>query len=112
MVTYGRGKGIVVCIGMKTEVGKIANMINQVEDTETPLQRRLNSLGKTLGIAAIVICIVIFLVGLVQGKEPIHMFMTAVSLAVAAIPEGLAAVSTIVLAIGVQKMVKKKTSSS
>ncbi len=107
MVTYGRGKGIVVGTGMNTEVGKIAGMINEVEETETPLQRRLNSLGKTLGIACIVICIVIFLIGLAYGKDPVDMFMTAVSLAVAAIPEGLAAVSTIVLAIGMQKMAKK-----
>ncbi len=107
LVTYGRGKGIVVETGMTTEVGKIAGMINSTEKQETPLQQKLNKLGKTLGIAAIVICIFIFLVGLIQGKEPINMFMTAVSLAVAAIPEGLVAVSTIVLAIGVQKMVKK-----
>ena len=107
LVTYGRGKGIVVETGMTTEVGKIAGMINNTKEQETPLQQKLNKLGKTLGIAAIVICIVIFLVGLLQGKEAIHMFMTAVSLAVAAIPEGLVAVSTIVLAIGVQKMVKR-----
>ena len=107
LVTYGRGKGIVVETGMTTEVGKIAGMINQAEEQTTPLQDKLNKLGKTLGIAALVICIVIFIVGLIQGKEPIHMFMTAVSLAVAAIPEGLVAVSTIVLAIGVQKMVKR-----
>ena len=107
LVTYGRGKGIVVETGMTTEVGKIAGMINNTEKQETPLQQKLNKLGKTLGISALVICIVIFIVGLVQGKEPIHMFMTAVSLAVAAIPEGLVAVSTIVLAIGVQKMVKR-----
>ncbi|MCI9246037.1 MAG: cation-translocating P-type ATPase, partial [Clostridia bacterium] len=88
-------------------VGKIAGMINEVEDTETPLQQKLNKLGKVLGIAAIVICIVIFFIGLLYGKDPMDMFMTAVSLAVAAIPEGLAAVSTIVLAIGVQRMVKK-----
>ena len=107
LVTYGRGKGIVVETGMTTEVGKIAGMINSTEKQETPLQQKLNALGKTLGIVAIAICILIFIIGLVQGKEPIHMFMTAVSLAVAAIPEGLVAVSTIVLAIGVQKMVKK-----
>ena len=107
LVTYGRGKGIVVETGMTTEVGKIAGMINSTEKQETPLQQKLNKLGKTLGIAALVICIFIFIVGLIQGKEPIHMFMTAVSLAVAAIPEGLVAVSTIVLAIGVQKMVKR-----
>ncbi len=107
LVTYGRGKGIVVETGMTTEVGKIAGMINSTEKQETPLQQKLNQLGKTLGIVAIVICVIIFTIGLLQGKEAIHMFMTAVSLAVAAIPEGLVAVSTIVLAIGVQKMVKK-----
>ncbi len=107
LVTYGRGKGIVVETGMTTEVGKIAGMISSTEEQETPLQQKLNKLGKTLGIAAILICLVIFVVGLLQGKEAIHMFMTAVSLAVAAIPEGLVAVSTIVLAIGVQKMVKR-----
>ena len=107
LITYGRGKGIVVETGMNTEVGKIAGMINEVEETETPLQQKLNKLGKTLGIVAIVICVIIFIIGLLYGKEPIEMFMTAVSLAVAAIPEGLAAVSTIVLAIGVQRMVKK-----
>ncbi len=107
LITYGRGKGIVVETGMNTEVGKIATMINEAEDEETPLQVKLNNLGKTLGIVALVICAIIFVVGTIYGKEPIHMFMTAVSLAVAAIPEGLAAVSTIVLAIGVQRMVKK-----
>ena len=107
LVTYGRGKGIVVETGMTTEVGKIAGIINSTQKQETPLQQKLNKLGKTLGIAALSICIFIFIIGLIQGKEPIHMFMTAVSLAVAAIPEGLVAVSTIVLAIGVQKMVKR-----
>ena len=107
LVTYGRGKGIVVETGMTTEVGKIAEMINETEEQITPLQEKLNKLGKTLGITAIIICVIIFIIGLLQNKEPIHMFMTAVSLAVAAIPEGLVAVSTIVLAIGVQKMVKK-----
>jgi len=107
LITYGRGKGIVVETGMNTEVGKIASMISETKETQTPLQQKLNKLGKTLGIVAIVICIVIFLIGLLNGKETMEMFMTAVSLAVAAIPEGLAAVSTIVLAIGVQRMVKK-----
>mgnify|MGYP000150985326 FL=1 len=107
LITYGRGKGIVVETGMTTEVGKIAGMLDSTEEQVTPLQEKLNKLGKTLGIVALVICVFIFVIGLIQGKEPIHMFMTAVSLAVAAIPEGLVAVSTIVLAIGVQKMVKK-----
>ena len=107
LITYGRGKGIVVETGMNTEVGKIAQIINSTEEGTTPLQEKLNKLGKTLGIVALAICAIIFIVGMLYGKEPIHMFMTAVSLAVAAIPEGLAAVSTIVLAIGVQRMVKK-----
>ncbi len=107
LVTYGRGKGIVVETGMNTEVGKIAEMLSGAGEQETPLQKKLNSLGKTLGIVALVICVIIFVIGLIQGREVVSMFMTAVSLAVAAIPEGLAAVSTIVLAIGVQKMVKK-----
>lgn len=107
LITYGRGKGIVVETGMETEVGKIAGIINETVDAATPLQVKLNKLGKTLGIVAIIICIIIFVVGIAIGKDAMEMFMTAVSLAVAAIPEGLAAVSTIVLAIGVQRMVKK-----
>ena len=107
LITYGRGKGIVVETGMNTEVGKIADILSNTNETETPLQNRLNKLGKILGIVALAICAFIFIIGLLYGKNPIDMFMTAVSLAVAAIPEGLAAVSTIVLAIGVQKMVKK-----
>ncbi len=107
LITYGRGKGIVVETGMNTEVGKIAGIINETIDSETPLQNKLNRLGKTLGILALAICAIIFIVGLLYGKNWIDMFMTSVSLAVAAIPEGLAAVSTIVLAIGVQRMVKK-----
>ena len=107
LITYGRGKAVVVETGMNTEVGKIADIINTAEETGTPLQQKLNKLGKTLGIVALVICAVIFGVGLLYGKEPIHMFMTSVSLAVAAIPEGLPAVFTIVLAIGVQRMVKR-----
>lgn len=107
LITYGRGKAIVVETGMNTEVGKIADMLSAEEDRKTPLQIKLDSLGKTLGIVALIICAVIFIAGLIQGKEIVSMFMTAVSLAVAAIPEGLAAVSTIVLAIGVQKMAKR-----
>ena len=107
LITYGRGKGVVVETGMNTEVGKIAGILNETEETQTPLQIKLNKLGKTLGVAALLICLVIFIIGILYGKNPLDMFMVAVSLAVAAIPEGLAAVSTIVLAIGVQKMVKK-----
>jgi Ca2+-transporting ATPase len=107
MVTYGRGRGIVVSTGMQTQVGKIADMLQHAGDTETPMSRRLNQLGRMLGIVALAICALIFGVGVLYGNSAMSMFMTAVSLAVAAIPEGLPAVSTIVLAIGVQRMVKK-----
>lgn len=107
IVTYGRGRGVVVATAMKTEVGKIASMIQQTEDTETPMKLRLEQLGKFLGIAALAICGVIFLVGILYSNPVLDMFMTAVSLAVAAIPEGLPAISTVVLAIGVQRLVKK-----
>jgi len=107
MVTYGRGRGVVVSTGMRTEVGKIADMLQKTVDTETPMRRRLEQLGKVLGIAALIICAVIFIVGVLYGNSIISMFMTAVSLAVAAIPEGLPAVSTVVLAIGVQRLVKR-----
>ncbi len=107
MVTYGRGKGIVVETGMNTEVGKIAEMIENADSGMTPLQKKLEVLGKTLGISALIICVIIFVIGLLYGKEPVHMFMSAVSLAVAAIPEGLPAIATIVLSMGVQRMVKK-----
>ncbi len=106
LVSYGRGKGIAVATGMNTEVGKIAGMIQSVPDTKTPMQIKIDQLGKFLGIAAIVICAVIFLVGILEGRNVMEMFMTAVSLA-AAIPEGLPAVSTIVLAVGVQRLAKK-----
>lgn len=107
MVTYGRGRGVVVATGMQTEVGRIADMLQQTVNTETPMNRRLEQLGKVLGIAALIICAVIFIVGVLYGNSVLSMFMTAVSLAVAAIPEGLPAVSTVVLAIGVQRLVKR-----
>lgn len=107
MVTYGRGRGVVVATGMQTQVGKIADMLQHAGDTETPMSRRLNQLGRMLGIVALAICALIFGVGVLYGNSVMSMFMTAVSLAVAAIPEGLPAVSTIVLAIGVQRMVKR-----
>lgn len=106
VVTYGRGKGVVVNTGHESEIGKIATMIQSFEDETTPLQRKLNQLGKVLGIATIVICIVIFGIGLLQGREVLEMLMVAISLAVAAIPEGLPAIVTIVLAMGMNKMVK------
>ena len=107
LITYGRGKGIVVETGMNTEVGKIASMLDKAEKQITPLQMKLNKLGKTLGIVSLAICAFIFLIGIIQGKDLLSMFMVAVSLAVAVVPEGLVAVTTIVLAIGVQNMVKK-----
>ena len=107
MVTYGRGRGVVVTTGMQTQVGRIADMLQHAGDTETPMSRRLNQLGRMLGIVALAICALIFGVGVLYGNPVMSMFMTAVSLAVAAIPEGLPAVSTIVLAIGVQRMVKR-----
>ncbi len=105
--TFGRGRGIVVETGHNTEIGKIAEEIQVIEDETTPLQKQLNNLGKFLGIATIVICIGVFGIGLIQGREILEMFMVAVSLAVAAIPEGLPAIVTIVLALGMNKMVKR-----
>ena len=89
VVTFGRGKGIVVGTGMNTEIGKIAGMLNRDSDTQTPMQVRLEKLGKVIGIASILICVVIFIIGVLYGRDIIGMFMVAVSLAVAAIPEGL-----------------------
>lgn len=107
VVTYGRGKGVVVGTGHDSEIGKIATMIQSFEDETTPLQRKLNQLGKILGITTIAICILVFGIGLLQGREALEMFMVAISLAVAAIPEGLPAIVTIVLAIGMNRMVKR-----
>ncbi|MEH7235547.1 cation-translocating P-type ATPase [Bacillus sp. JJ1562] len=104
--TYGRGIGVVVDTGMNTEIGKIAKMLGQQQKETTPLQKKLDELGKFLGIGAIIVSIVIFFIGFFQGREPLDMFLIAVSLAVAAIPEGLLAIVTIVLAMGVQKMIK------
>ncbi len=108
-VTYGRGEGVVVAVGMDTEIGKIATMISQTKDEMTPLQKRLADLGKLLGILAVVICVAMFLIAVIQKRDIAEMLLTAISLAVAAIPEGLPAVVTIVLALGVQRMVKVNT---
>jgi len=107
VVTYGRGKGIIVSIGMNTQIGLIATMLQSVEEEETPLQKRLDQLGKTLGYATIVISGLVFLSGLIEGGDVLSMFMVAVSLAIAAVPEGLPAVVTISLALGMREMVKK-----
>ncbi|MDR2356064.1 MAG: cation-translocating P-type ATPase [Clostridiales Family XIII bacterium] len=105
-VAYGRGEGVVVLTGMNTEIGKIARMINESKEELTPLQKRLADLGKLLGILAVALCAALFLLALLQGRNIMEMLLTAISLAVAAVPEGLPAVVTIVLALGVQRMVK------
>ena len=128
VVTYGRGQGVVVATGMQTEIGKIAEMIQSYEEEPTPLQVKLDQLGKALGSITLVICAVVGLIGIVRGTElivlftqgltsyldlpetiptMIEMFMVAVSLAIAAVPEGLPAVVTISLAIGMQQMIKR-----
>ena len=106
-ITYGTGVAVVTSTGMNTEMGKIANLLEGAEDGQTPLQKRLAQLGKYLGILALAACAVIFLVGLASGLEVMELFMTSISLAVSAIPEGLPVIVTIVLSIGVQRMVKK-----
>ncbi|MCL2706714.1 MAG: cation-translocating P-type ATPase [Dehalococcoidia bacterium] len=106
VVTYGRGKGVVYATGMETEMGKIATLLDKTAEANTPLQDKLNSLAKTLGVICIVICACIFGIGLLYGMNPLELLMVSVSLAVAAVPEGIAIVATVILAIGVQKMVR------
>jgi Ca2+-transporting ATPase len=106
-ITYGTATAIVTATGMDTEMGKIANLLDNEEEGQTPLQKKLAQLGKYLGVLALACCAIIFVVGLSNGIPALEIFMTAVSLAVSAIPEGLPAIVTIVLSIGVQRMVKK-----
>ncbi|MDD4834146.1 MAG: cation-translocating P-type ATPase [Lutispora sp.] len=106
LATYGRGEGVVVGTAMETEIGKIAKILDEDNDEMTPLQRRLDELGRILGFLAIGICAVIFVIALIQKRDLFEMFLTAISLAVAAIPEGLAAIVAIVLALGVTRMSK------
>ena len=106
-ITYGTAVAVVTATAMDTEMGKIAGLLDGESDTQTPLQKKLAQLGKYLGIVALAACAIIFVVGLVNDLDPLHMFMTAVSLAVSAIPEGLPTIVTIVLSIGVQRMVKR-----
>ncbi|MDV4150498.1 calcium-translocating P-type ATPase, PMCA-type [Clostridium sp. AL.422] len=107
LATYGRGLGIVVSTGMNTEIGKIAKMLDEEDENTTPLQKKLAQLGKILGFAAVGISILMFIVSMFQGRDFLEMFMTSISLAVAAIPEGLPAIVAIVLALGVQRMIKE-----
>ncbi len=106
-ITYGTATAVVTATGMDTEMGKIANLLDSENETQTPLQKKLAQLGKYLGIIAIIACAVIFVVGLSNGIPAMEIFMTAVSLAVSAIPEGLPVIVTIVLSIGVQRMVER-----
>ncbi len=106
-VTYGRAVGVVTSTGMNTEVGKIANMLANTEESKTPLQENQDALGKWLTIMILVIAVIIFVVGMLRGNEWTHMLLTAIAIAVAAIPEGLPAISTIILALGTQKMAQR-----
>jgi Ca2+-transporting ATPase len=107
LVSYGRGKGIVVATGMHTQIGLIAQMLQAVEQEPTPLQRRLDQLGRTLGWVALAVCGMVFVIGWIRGNSPLYMFLLAVSLAIAAVPEGLPAVVTISLALGMREMIKR-----
>lgn len=106
-VTYGRALGVVTATGMDTEVGKIAHMLANTEESKTPLQENQDALGKWLTIMILVIAVIIFGIGLIRGYEWTHMLLTAIAIAVAAIPEGLPAISTIILALGTQKMASR-----
>ncbi|MCI9139750.1 MAG: cation-translocating P-type ATPase [Lachnospiraceae bacterium] len=108
-VTHGRGEGMVTATGMSTEIGKIAAMMNNTKEEMTPLQKRLADLGKLLSVAAVLLCVVLFLIAVLQKRNIIEMFITAISLAVAAVPEGLPAIVTIVLALSVSRMVQVHT---
>ncbi len=106
-ISYGTAVAVVTATGMKTEVGKIANLISEEKETATPLQQKLSKLGKILAVVAIALCLVIFAVGLIEKMPVMEIFMISISLAVSAIPEGLPAIVTIVLSLGVQRMVKR-----
>lgn len=107
VIVSGHGEAIVTNTGMNTRVGKIANMLINTQNEDTPLQKKLDNVGKILGVAALIICAAIFVIGILKNTPPLEMFMTSVGLAVASIPEGLPAIVTILLSIGISKMAKK-----
>ena len=107
VISYGRGHGVVTSTGMHTQLGMIANMLQSVSEEQTPLQKKLDQLGKTLGWACLIVCAIVFGVGLLEGGNALELFMIAVSLAIAAVPEGLPAIVTISLALGMQEMIKR-----
>ena len=107
LINYGRGRGVVVNTGMRTEIGRIAEMLQAVKEEPTPLQQRLDGLGRTLGWAALGVVAIVFLVGLLRGTDVLDMFLLAVTLAIAAVPEGLPAVVTISLALGMREMIER-----
>ena len=104
IVMYGNGTGVVVGTGMHTEVGQIAGALDTQDETNTPLKRKLNSVGKTLSVVGLIVCVLIFVIGMLYGRPLVPLLMTAVSLAISIIPEGLPATATIVMALGVQRM--------
>lgn len=107
IVMYGNAQGIVVGTGMNTEVGKIAGLLNEADELETPLKKNLNSVGKVLSLIGLIVCVLVFVIGVLYKREIIPLIMTAISLAISIIPEGLPATATIIMALGVQRMAKK-----
>lgn len=107
IVTYGRAEGVVVATGMQTQVGDVASMLDSQDDTDTPLKRKLNAVGKVLTAVGVVICVLIFAIGALYGRPMVPQLLVAISLAISIIPEGLPATATIVMALGVRRMARQ-----